>query len=270
MSNLTLRLLSAAVGIPLLLFCAAKGELWLIALIGVLQSLLLREWAVFARAAAVPLSLPALVIAVVGVDLFIIGDGKSISIAVMLIAVYVWVLSVILSKRRMPLQQLGLGALFLIYAVLPLALWLPLQEHSLKSAHGPWGALALLFIATWLCDSAAYFSGRFLGKHKLYPAASPNKTIEGAVGGLIAAALLLPSMRVLGLADPQPWDYAALPIAVGIAGQIGDLIESLMKREANMKDTSHIIPGHGGFLDRFDSLLLSTPLFLAYLYLTQP
>lgn len=270
MSNLTLRLLSAAAGIPLLLLCAAKGGVWLIVLIVCLQMLLLQEWRIFGPAADVRLRMPFLAIAVIGVDSFVFGDGTSIALGSTLIAVYVWILAEVLSKERKPVQQLGLGALFLIYAALPLALWLPLEEHSQNALHGPWGALALLFMATWLCDSGAYFSGRFLGKHRLYLAASPNKTVEGAIGGFAATALLLPVMKMLGLADPFAWDYVALPLVVGVAGQIGDLIESLMKREANTKDTSQLIPGHGGFLDRFDSLLLSTPLFLAYLYLVQP
>lgn len=268
MSNLVLRISAAVVGIPILLWCAISGGVWLIVLIAAIQILLLQEWRGFARAAGVPLWSIAVAIAVAGLDLFIFQHGEGQATGESLIALYLWVLLVVFSKVRRPLLQLGYGALFLLYAALPLALWLPVAEYSDLSRHGALGALGVLFVATWVCDSAAYFGGRSLGKHKLYPQASPNKTIEGAVSGIIGAALLLPALKMLGFSSPTALDYIFLPIVVGVAGQVGDLIESLMKREAGVKDSSHVIPGHGGFLDRFDSLLLSSPLYFAFLSLT--
>ena len=270
MSNLVQRLLAAAIGIPVLLLAANYGGYWLMALIGALQLLLLHEWRGFATAAGVPLGTAALLFALLGVDLFIFGHGAKTATGETLIAVYVWVLLVVFQRERRPLLQLGYGALYLIYAALPIALWYHLAEYSDAIRHSRLGALGILFAATWLCDSGAYFGGRLLGRHKLYPQASPNKTVEGAVSGLLFAALLLPALQMLNLARPLPYDYWILPLIVGIAGQIGDLIESLMKREAGIKDSSQIIPGHGGFLDRFDSLLVSSPLFLAYLFLSTP
>lgn len=270
MSNFALRFLVAAVGIPALLWCAVRGEYWLIALIAALQVLLLREWHRIALAAGVPLGTAALVIALIGVDVFVFGHSGVLATGVSLIAIYVWVLLVVFNRARKPLLQLGFGALFLIYAALPLALWLPLTELSDTTRHGALGALGVLLAATWLCDSAAYFGGKTFGKHKLFPQASPNKTVEGAVSGLFGAAMLLPVIHTADWAQPTSLDYVILPLTVGIAGQMGDLIESLMKREVQMKDTSQLIPGHGGFLDRFDSLLLASPLYLAYLYITTP
>ncbi|MBK6766905.1 MAG: phosphatidate cytidylyltransferase [bacterium] len=270
MSNLTLRLLSAGVGVPVLLYCSAVGGPWLTVLIAGLQMLLLREWSVFATALGVDLRPALLVLAVAAVDVFVLSSHGALQIGIALLGVYLWIASTVFSTQRMPLLQIGLGALFLVYVALPLALWFPLHEHSSSALHGKWGALTLLLVATWLCDSAAYFAGRAMGRHKLYPEASPNKTVEGAIGGVLASGFVLPAVKLLGMADPAPLDYLVLPIAVGVAGQIGDLIESLMKREAKVKDTSQLIPGHGGFLDRFDSLLLSTPLYLSYLYLTRP
>ncbi len=268
MSNLFLRVTAAAVGIPILLWCAIAGEVWIIVLASALQLLLLQEWRDFAKSAGVPLWFFAVAVAVAAIDLFVFSHGDGVATGEALIGIYVWVLIIVFSRERKPLLQLGFGALFLVYAALPLALWFPITELTEITRHSKLGALGLLFSTTWLCDSAAYFGGRAFGKHKLYPQASPNKTIEGALSGFVGAALFLPVLNLLGLAKPQLFDYIFLPLIVGVAGQIGDLIESLMKREAGVKDSSHVIPGHGGFLDRFDSLLLSSPLFLAFLSLT--
>jgi phosphatidate cytidylyltransferase len=158
-------------------------------------------------------------------------------------------------------------ALFLIWIALPLALWIYIA--ALDSIRFPLiGALGMLLAATWCCDSGAYFIGRLLGKHRLYPLASPNKTVEGAIGGLLFAALPLTIVKAAGWGAPQILDIVILTVAVGGFGQAGDLLESLFKREAGVKDSSHIIPGHGGLLDRFDSLLLSTPVFAAYLLIS--
>ena len=119
-----------------------------------------------------------------------------------------------------------------------------------------------MIITVWVCDTGAYFTGRFLGKHKLNSEVSPKKTWEGAVGGTVLAiggALL---MRQLFLPDlftvPQTvW----LGLLVAVVGQVSDLAESVIKRSTGVKDSSHLLPGHGGFLDRFDSYLLLAPVF---------
>ncbi|MBL0060320.1 MAG: phosphatidate cytidylyltransferase [bacterium] len=268
MSNLVLRISAAMVGIPILLWCAISGGIWIVVLVCALQLLLLQEWRGFTKSGGIPLWSPAVAVAVAGIDIFVFRHGDGASTGESLIGVYIWVLVVVFSRERKPLIQLGYGALFLIYAALPLALWFPITEFTDITRHSKLGALGLLFAATWLCDSTAYFGGRTFGRHKLYLQASPNKTIEGAISGFAGATLLLPALKSLNLATPCALDYVFLPLIVGVAGQIGDLIESLMKREAGVKDSSQVIPGHGGFLDRFDSLLLSSPLYLAFLALT--
>ena len=125
-----------------------------------------------------------------------------------------------------------------------------------------WLIFALL--TTFATDSGAYFVGRLAGRHKMAPQLSPGKTWEGAAGGLTAAAsvalllsLLPPQYLNLGLAWWQP---ALIGMAVGIAAQAGDLLESALKRWAGVKDAGALFPGHGGMLDRLDSLLLTLPL----------
>jgi phosphatidate cytidylyltransferase len=121
-----------------------------------------------------------------------------------------------------------------------------------------------IFILIWVNDSFAYLVGKTLGRHKLYPAISPKKTIEGAVGGLVfsmATAYLLSKFEPI--LDTAQWIILALVIVV--TGSLGDLIESKLKREAGVKDSGAILPGHGGMLDRLDSLIYAAP--FAYLTL---
>jgi phosphatidate cytidylyltransferase len=123
-----------------------------------------------------------------------------------------------------------------------------------------------LMITIWACDSAAFFIGSAIGKHKLFPRVSPNKSWEGAIAGFIfsVAAMVICKKLFLGFLSVE--NAAAIGIITGSVGQAGDLIESLIKRDAKVKDSSNLIPGHGGVFDRFDSLFLTAP--AVYLYLT--
>lgn len=128
---------------------------------------------------------------------------------------------------------------------------------------GP-GFMLLALMLSWLSDTGAYFAGRFLGKHKLYQAVSPKKTVEGAIGGLLGG--------VVGALLAHFWYLRSLPLehAIGLAivagalGQAGDLGESLLKRSFNVKDSGGIIPGHGGILDRVDALLVTSSILYLY------
>ena len=122
-----------------------------------------------------------------------------------------------------------------------------------------------IFAMIWICDSAAFHVGSALGKHKLFPRVSPQKSWEGAVAGLIAAILVALAAKYLVLTFLPVTSAIVLGAIVGTIGQLGDLTESLLKRDAGVKDSSTLIPGHGGVFDRFDSLLLVAP--CAYLYL---
>jgi phosphatidate cytidylyltransferase len=128
-------------------------------------------------------------------------------------------------------------------------------------------AVLFLFIVVWTNDVAAYYTGRKLGRKRLAPVISPSKTVEGAVGGLVMGAAMgglfaawfpLPKINLAGA--------VLLGLFLGLLAQVGDLCESLLKRAAQMKDASGLIPGHGGVLDRIDGLLLSAPPFYYLLY----
>lgn len=147
----------------------------------------------------------------------------------------------------------------------------------IKRDFGPSGGDVVVFVlvVTWTGDTGAYFAGRFLGKRKLYPAVSPKKTWAGALGGLAASTasaaglkLVLPMIHgTPGLMGGLTWvDVIALAVPGAILGQMGDLVESMVKRSTGVKDSGALLPGHGGILDRVDAVLLLAP--YVYLYLT--
>ncbi len=127
----------------------------------------------------------------------------------------------------------------------------------------------LIFISAWLCDTTAYYVGKYLGKNKLCPKVSPKKTIEGSIGGIIGASL---ACTIFGMVifrlgvNIGIIHYILIGLICGIVCQFGDLVASSIKRYAGVKDYSNLIPGHGGILDRFDSILFSS--VAVYYYLT--
>ena len=122
-----------------------------------------------------------------------------------------------------------------------------------------------IFAAIWICDSAAFWAGRKLGKHKLFPRVSPNKSWEGSIFGFLFSIFVLILAQILILDFISFTDAVFIGIIIGIFGQLGDLIESLIKRDNGVKDSSGLIPGHGGMFDRFDSLFYTSPVILLYL-----
>jgi phosphatidate cytidylyltransferase len=127
-------------------------------------------------------------------------------------------------------------------------------------------ALLFLFGVLWLGDTAAMYVGSQFGKHKLAPAVSPNKTVEGFIGGIVGAIAVAVIMGFWKLTDVGWGHLIAIAVGASVFGQLGDLVESMWKRSRGIKDSSAIIPGHGGVLDRFDSLLFAAP--FVYLYIT--
>lgn len=156
------------------------------------------------------------------------------------------------------------GSLF--FLALPSTLMLFLYRTDLFGVMARPGLIVLVFCLLWANDVFAYLTGKLLGKHKLFPRISPGKTIEGSLGGLLFTII---AMAVF--AHYADW----LPIGIGIGmaaiavvfGTLGDLCESMLKRQAGVKDSGKLIPGHGGILDRFDSVMFSVPFIFVYLLL---
>jgi len=154
----------------------------------------------------------------------------------------------------------------LILGSVLLAAWLGL---SLLQSISPWLVFLLLVIIA-AADTGAYFSGRHFGGTRLAPTISPGKTRSGALGGLLGAAILTPVAGAVFPLNPfEPFTLAALAFAIAMISIGGDLFISLLKRQRNLKDTSRLLPGHGGILDRFDSMAAAVPFFaLAVLHVT--
>ncbi len=159
------------------------------------------------------------------------------------------------ANLTLEMQEGGFGSRFFNFVEKPLV------ASDLESA---WFVVCVL-ASIWICDTAAYFIGSKMGKHKLFERVSPKKTVEGAVAGFVfaivsfwaAAEILLPAF---------PLGHSlALGAIVGVVGQLGDLAESQFKRDAKVKDSSAILPGHGGLFDRFDSILFVMPATYFYL-----
>ncbi len=140
--------------------------------------------------------------------------------------------------------------------------WFPLhliflRHLSSERFHDGLGFVVLMFTAILMTDIGCYYAGRHLGKHKLAPIVSPNKTIEGSIGGAIAAII---GALIIGYFLQLEWYFSVmLGFLCTVFAQIGDLCESLLKRDAGVKDSGHSLPGHGGFLDRTDSFILTIP-----------
>jgi len=142
-----------------------------------------------------------------------------------------------------------------IYVALPIALLV-----AIRSAAGP-AALFLLMLTVMISDTAQYYTGRAFGKRPLAPAISPKKTIEGAIGGFVFGALTMAIAGAWWLPAMAPAVRVLVGVAIVALGIAGDLFESMLKRSAGIKDSSGLIPGHGGVLDRIDALLFAAPLY---------
>jgi len=147
------------------------------------------------------------------------------------------------------------------FVVLPLALLnILLNPFGIPDYHTAWFVLGM-FVILWTHDTFAYLCGSLFGKHPLYRKISPKKTWEGSIGGF-GFALVSAYIISIFLPELELWQWLAIAFVIAVFGTIGDLIESLLKRRASVKDSGKLLPGHGGILDRFDSVLFVSPIVL--------
>lgn len=137
-------------------------------------------------------------------------------------------------------------------------------NYGLNSYEGAYWLLYIL-VLVWATDSGAYFAGRLWGKHKLAPSVSPGKTIEGLMGGVASSIIIGLLVYYSHFFNAPFYPFMINSIVAIFASVLGDLTESMFKREANIKDSGHLIPGHGGILDRIDSLTAAMPIFAAFI-----
>ncbi len=199
---------------------------------------------------------------------FLVAKGSIPLISLSLVCGFplTWLVIEMYTKSDRPFYNVCLNSMAIFY------LAIPLSSASLLAFHAgdySWHYLLAIMIFAWSNDSFAYLAGRFLGKHKLFERISPKKTWEGFFGGMLGAigfayivSLLFP--RWTGH-DVSFTTYAILSVITTITSTYGDLAESMIKRNLQIKDTGTILPGHGGFLDRFDGLIFSLPACTLYL-----
>jgi phosphatidate cytidylyltransferase len=194
-----------------------------------------------------------------------------LAVCVAVLSVYLLYLYTVAVFRRgrMPFADLATAFVGVAYIAVSFAS-LALLRH--QTANGGYLYL-LVFFGAWVTDTFAYFTGRFFGRHKLNPEISPKKTVEGSIGGIV---FCVASFIVFGVVMQKAWDMKVNYVLLILAGvicsfvsQIGDLITSLIKREHDVKDFGRIFPGHGGVLDRFDSVLAISPILLILCNLTR-
>ncbi|GAB3935020.1 phosphatidate cytidylyltransferase [Larkinella terrae] len=170
-----------------------------------------------------------------------------------------------LYKKRdlKPFTNIGFTFLGLIYVAVPFAL---LNVLALRGGTYHPGLMLGCLLLLWASDIGAYFAGTKFGRRKLFERVSPKKSWEGSVGGAVAAAVIAFFLTIY-VDDLRPWEWYCVGAIIVVTGTYGDLVESLFKRSIAIKDSGSTIPGHGGFLDRFDGLLLAAPFIITFLKL---
>jgi phosphatidate cytidylyltransferase len=269
MSNLAVRLLTAAVVVPLLLLLLYRGPAWGLYLL-VLPATLIGTYELVAMthpgdriSQIVALALSAAVSAAI----YWTGDPRA---ALTIIAIAPVVGPVLTLARLGDIHTAALRAFTM--SIAPLFVAAPLAWLAIVRRDVPNGAsyVVMTLMFAWFSDTGGYFAGRFFGKHKLYEAVSPKKTVEGAFGGLAGS--------LIGGLSAHFWFLPTIPLAhvvplalfAGALGQAGDLGESLLKRSMGVKDSGAIVPGHGGILDRVDALILTSTVVYLYTLWTKP
>ncbi|MCX6549806.1 MAG: phosphatidate cytidylyltransferase [Acidobacteria bacterium] len=257
------RILSAIVLIPVVLGAIWYAPHW--ALLLLLEAVLVAaflEYAGLMEKSGVPV--PAVASGTAAAVACAAVGWPGVPVDLMLIAVFL-AASVTVLAAWQPAPHVPATAAATLFPVL----YLGLPIGTIAAIRWTYGreAVLLVLLTVWVSDSAQYYAGTLLGKHRLSPTISPKKSVEGALGGLVAGVAVMVGLGRLWVPQlglPLLAGLGAILVALGIAG---DLFESLLKRSANVKDSSALIPGHGGVLDRIDALLFVAPGFYLFLRL---
>ncbi|KDR95198.1 phosphatidate cytidylyltransferase [Peptoclostridium litorale DSM 5388] len=250
------RIVSSILLLPLLFFIVIKGGFFLNTSILIISLLAIYElYEAFKHAKLRPIKSVGYIATLVFYMAVQFGTSWSYVGMIAFMLFFIFASMVVLGKRQfMDMLVTIFGIIYISYALLHIGM-----ARSEFASHMVW----IIFITAWATDTCAYFAGCFFGKHKLIPSVSPKKTIEGSVGGIAGSVL---SCMVFGfIFEMSLIHMAVIGFTGSIVSQMGDLFASSIKRYIGIKDYGNVIPGHGGMLDRFDSIIFSAPLVYYYI-----
>ena len=267
LGNTAQRVIVALITIPLIIALSYFGKIYFFFFAAVIGLISYYEFHLLAKNKGVFTHLTPGLLAILSI---LIGSYYHITsfYSLLIIIVLVVLLVELFRKKGSAIHNIGATLLGIMYPGLFTSALISIREIYSTSAdlYNQGGYIIIAVLASiWVCDSAAFFFGVRFGKHKLFPRISPKKSWEGAIAGFVFSVLIMIAAKFIVLEFLQWTTIIAFGIIVGIIGQIGDLVESMLKRDAGVKDSSALIPGHGGIFDRFDSLLYTAPVIFLYL-----
>lgn len=269
LNNTAKRILVAVLAIPLILVLCLLGGIPFAVFVSALGLGGFYELSLMAEKKGISIDLFTGFFSIIIILLFVYTKRSEFYVPVLFIGL-ILSLRELFRGRQGALENIGSGMFGIFYIGMFSSSIIMIREFYSDSILYPRGGQLILgiMICIWLCDSAAFFIGSALGRHKLFKRVSPNKSWEGAIAGFIFSVLGALFIKTNFLSFLSWQDALAIGAITGIFGQIGDLVESLLKRDCGVKDSSNLIPGHGGIFDRFDSLLYSAPLIYLYMHFT--
>jgi len=270
MTELTRRILVATFGIPLLVVTTYLGGWYFFAVIAIVSTA--AQWEFYSMQSGKSISPQRISGILVGLALL---TGIEISQwfitgVIVILGMMTIMADEMFRRHKNVASNIGVTVLGIIY--IPLFLGALLHLRELMDALVPgipeagFRFVMMMFVTVWICDTFAYMFGKKIGRHKLYQKVSPNKTIEGAIAGVIGSMIVLSIIKITGFLQLSWFQAVVFSLVIGIIGQLGDLVESWFKRDAGVKDSSSLLPGHGGMLDRFDSIIFVSPVLLILIW----
>ena len=266
------RILTAVVALPILLYTVwSQSPYFFVALTAVAIILALGEFnSMAAKVGCKPQTVPAFAAALVVIASFVFEES-ALAVAA-LIALSIWCLSAAVfhpDDKKTALVSVSATVFGVVYVALQAGCLVGVRMIADVAPRVPVPHLAAKLLTTFfaivmLTDTGAFYTGRTIGRHKLAPRVSPGKTIEGAIGGFVMAVAAGLLCKLAFFTEIPTVHVLALGAALGAIGQIGDLAESMLKRGSNVKDSGNLLPGHGGMLDRIDSMLFCAPVLYYY------
>lgn len=234
---------------------------YIMATIGLFELMRMRKIAKYSLASILGIALLWLVLMPVEADMLF---GRFLKSEVIMLAVMFLLAYTVLVKNKFNFDHAGFILLSTIYVGMGFFFLIETRNSEVNGLT----MILYVFLIIWATDTGAYFFGKAFGKRKLWPEISPNKTVEGAVGGILLACLVGVIFQLLSPIATSVLAIIGVTVLASVFGQVGDLVESAFKRYYGVKDSGNLLPGHGGILDRFDSMLFVLPIlhFIGFIH----